>query len=164
MNSIRYWNCALIGNQLHSMGDRPVWSDRLGLGLVEPDRHACPASPSAGPVAEGLPRKGGHPTLQGAVRAHRSIFEQSAQRLAQVVRFASYAAPELCRPRVGVRVAKAAIRRLLAFSRLKNPVGLWAVVRKRTPSGLRPAVGFSGAGAHALTRAPALPCCMGWRP
>lgn len=154
----------LIGNQLLPQGDRHLWSARLGLGGARRCGHAGVASTRRPLAAQGLPPKGGHPTLGGHACAHRSPFEQSPQRRSQVVSFAFCAAPKLLRPGVGVRerttcrIARPPLPEQISFS-------ISGEVRKeRTPSGLRPPVDFCGAGAHALMRAPALSCCMGCRP
>lgn len=154
----------LIGNQLHLEGDRHVLPGRLALGSVSRAGYARGASPLGPRAAGGFPPKGGHPTPKDPACAHRSPFEQSAQRLGRVVRLASCAAPELFRLGVGVREnvlmstpVLASLRKISLLSGAKGE-------GKRTPSGLRPAVGFNGAGAPALMRAPALSCCMGWRP
>lgn len=164
MKSGAYEAYRLIGNQLLVEGDRHVWSDRLSLSSARPAGHAGGASPSRPLGAQGLPPKGGHPTPEGAAHAHRSAFEQSTQRHCKVVRLAFDAASKLFRQGVGVRVSVTALTPFPAFKGTHIfPVGGEGII-ERSPFGLRPPVGFSGAGAHALTRAPALSCCMGCRP
>lgn len=164
MKSSAYVVGRLIGNQLLMEGDRQVWSDRLGLSSARPAGHAGGASPLRPLGAAGLPPKGGHPTPQGPARAHRSSFEQLSQRHGKVVQLAFDVASKLFRQRVGVRVAVTVSTPFPASEDTHIfPVG-GEVKIERSPFGLRPSVGFSGAGAHALTRAPALSCCMGCRP
>jgi len=155
---------SLIGNQLHMQGDRHVWCGRLGPGKCEPVGHAGGASTPTPRAVGDLPPKGGHPTPRAPACAHRSTFEQSAQRRGKAVLLERDAASKLLRPGVGVQEKAIHLARLPASQGKKSFMLGEKRKGERTPFGLRPPVGSSGAGAHALMRAPALSCCMGCRP
>lgn len=164
MKSTDYASAPLIGNQLLPEGDRPVSRFAPYLGGPTLTGHDAPASTFAPLGRKGLPPKGGAPTLQGAAHAHRLLFSQSSQRHRKVVRLGSYAASNLLGPGVGVRVKSSPLPPRPRLMKTEISIVDGEVRMKRTPFGLRPTVGSSGAGAHALTRAPALSCCMGCRP
>ena len=178
MISIAYGNSLLMGNQLFrdlggrgaGRGDRPFSSDRPSL-RPGGARHAAPAWLGATRRPDAFPRRPPPLPPQGLPRAHRLWFWQRASRQAQVAKLGSCAASDLLGPGVGVRVDR--VRSALSSPAWGRGCGLfvslfvclrsWRRKIERTISGLRPAIGFSGAGAPALMRAPASGV-MGWRP
>lgn len=166
----------LTKNQLHVVtgrkGDRPFSSDRQLLGAARPARHAAGAWLSRPWLAEAFPEEGATPHTQGLAHAHRSAFVQGHQRLGKVALGAG--APRSCSTLWGSGVGPKA--GAVASSPKPGSGGgnFLHLVRgrvKRTLSDRRPLpsvrrspIGFSGAGALALMRAPALPCEPGFRP
>lgn len=174
MISSTYEITRLIKDQLHKHplmeGDRPVSSDRPGSAASRLVRHARPACLALGARPGAFPRTGGHPHPQGSAHAHRSLFEQGASRLVQVVRFGACTAS--CRSARGSGAASpAASSSPLPGSGAKK-ISLWGgeveertLCYRRAPGGARRSpIDVSGACALALMRAQALLCEPGWRP
>lgn len=164
MISVAWKAARLMGYQLLWKGDRHVWQAQHNAGSQRHASHTPPACLATPLACRAFPRTGGHPTPQGGRRAHRSSFVRLPQKLSQVVKFGVCAASSLYL--IGVGVWEDFVDR--AFSLLAEGRGsVFSVGGKgmfeRTPSGLRPSVDINGAGAPALTRAPASGL-MGYRP
>ena len=161
MKSMACADGALTKNQLLSRGTghfraSGIFSHRASAAM----RH--PHSGAHGAGRPGLPRSGVAPLPQGQAHAHRYLFLQQGLRNILGCILGACAATWLDRWGVGVRAANSP-RPLLASrgSGVFSIFWSWGEMGKRSPYGLRPAVGISGAGALALMRAPAK-YLLGW--
>jgi hypothetical protein len=155
------WSIASAGRirlDRHRPG-RPSRPASFFLGAASAARHARAAWLGRTLAAQGFPANGGHPHTQGLAHAHRSPFVQRASRQLQVAIWSVCSAAWLYALGVGGSV-RGAVRALLAAAGVggNGSSVLGEGKGMRTSFGLWPAVGFSGAGALALMRAPALPC------
>lgn len=165
MKSTACAESALTKNQLHvvrlSRGTghfraTGIFSRRASAAMRPSHNGACGA---AGP---GLPRSRGASLPQGHAYAHRSLFSHKGLRHILGCILGSCAAAWLDQLGVGVRVANSPRPLLASWGSGEMSIsGVWGEMGKRSPSGLRPAVGISGAGALALMRAPAK-SLLGW--